>query len=49
MANWITTLPNLIGFINLRSYGQMRGSSQPFYFFFKLISTFSFLAVFLHV
>lgn len=49
MANWITTLPNLIGFINLRSYGQMRGSSQPFYYFFKLISTFSFLAVFLHV
>jgi extracellular matrix protein 14 len=24
LANWITTLPNLIGFFNLRSYGQMR-------------------------
>ena len=24
IANWITTIPNAVGFIDLRSYGQMR-------------------------
>jgi len=28
MANWVVTLPNLVGFIDLRSYGQM--VSSPF-------------------
>jgi len=32
MANWITTLPNLVGFVDLRSYGQMRGSSLTNFF-----------------
>ncbi|KIM38505.1 hypothetical protein M413DRAFT_447732 [Hebeloma cylindrosporum] len=30
MENWITTLPNLVGFINLRSYGQMLSSPYSY-------------------
>ncbi|PPQ93587.1 hypothetical protein CVT25_005467 [Psilocybe cyanescens] len=27
LANWVATLPNVVGFIDLRSYGQMRAST----------------------
>jgi len=29
MANWVKTIPNLAGFLDLRSYGQMRMFLRP--------------------
>lgn len=30
IANWVMTLPNLVGFFDLRSYGQMRACASTF-------------------